>query len=199
MVLENTLNSDNPNELNHFKGERKHNSGEEFQQWSIDDTQAWFYCRSSSKESSSSFQAQASSSGSSGIDIPPQPPVCRRQCQKPRLHRYISEISTLQPSTDSRDKDLILPMPPYAKFSSPSLISKNNADSLNAERRRKYYQNRVCFFDKNYKSMLFKHYSCSWLIVYSFRFLFLIKLGRNTPKVWRKFKQRHEPWVFLPQ
>ena len=44
-----------------------------------------------------------------------------------------------------------------------------------------------------------KHYSCSWLIVYSFRFLFLIKLGRNTPKVWRKFKQRHEPWVFLPQ
>ena len=141
--FKNTLILHITNALIYFQGDRKHNSGEEFQQWSIDETQAWFYCRSSSKESSSSFQAQASSSGSSGIDIPPQPPLCRRQGQKPRLHRYISEMSTLQPNTDSRDKDLVLPMPPYAKFSSPSVISKNNADSLNAVRRRKDYQNRV--------------------------------------------------------
>ena len=143
--------SDITNDLTYFQGDRKHNSGEEFQQWSIDETQAWFYCRSSSKESSSSFHAQASSSGSSGIDISPQPPLCRRQCPRPRLHRYISEMSTLQPSTDSRDKDLVLPMPPYTKFSSPSVISKSNVDSLNAVRRRKDYQNRVWFIDKNSK------------------------------------------------
>ena len=125
-----------------FIGEKKYReefhriqSGDEFQQWSIDDTQAWFYCRSSSKESRSS--------GSSGIECSSQPPICKRPPQRPRLQRYISETSAFQQIIDSNDKDLVLPMPPLAKFSSPSMILKNNADSLNAESRRKYYQNRV--------------------------------------------------------
>ena len=125
-----------------FIGEKKYReefhriqSGDEFQQWSIDDTQAWFYCRSSSKESRSS--------GSSGIECSSQPPICKRPSPRPRLQRYISETSAFQQIIDLSDKDLVLPMPPLAKFSSPSMILKNNADSLNAESRRKYYQNRV--------------------------------------------------------
>ena len=128
-----------------FIGEKLHReefhriqSGDEFQQWSIDDTQAWFYCRSSSKESRSS--------GSSGIECSPQPPICKRPPQRPRLQRYISEGPAFQQTIDSSDKDLVLPMPPLAKFSSPSIVLRNNADSLNAERRRRYYQNGVWYF-----------------------------------------------------
>ena len=120
---------------NFLIGERNNHSGEEFQQWSIVDTQDWFYRRSTSKESRSS--------GSSGIECSSQPSITKRLPQRPRLQRYISEVPAFQQSIDSSDKDLILPMPPLAKFSSPPATSKNNVDPLNAEKRRKYYQNRV--------------------------------------------------------
>ena len=114
---------------------QNYSSGQIFQQWSIDDTQAWFYTRSSSKDTGSS--------GSSGVDCP-QISLWARHT--PVLQRHISLSSALQPSKDSNDKDLVLPAPPLTKFAYPSINPKINADSLNAERRRKYYQSKVKYF-----------------------------------------------------
>ena len=109
------------------------NSGEHLQQWSIDDAQAWFYTRSAGKESYSS--------ASSGADGPPLSlPSTRR---RPVLKRNISMSSTFQATTYPNDRDLVLAIQPFSKFQPPVGIQRLSSDQTNAERRRKYFQNKV--------------------------------------------------------
>ena len=109
------------------------NSGEHLQQWSIDDAQAWFYTRSAGKESYSS--------ASSGADGPPLSlPSTRR---RPVLKRNISMSSTFQAVTHPNDRDLVLAIQPFSKFPPPVGIQRLSSDQTNADRRRKYFQNKV--------------------------------------------------------
>jgi hypothetical protein len=122
--------------INEFISGRKTKDRSEqgLQEWSIDDTRDWFYTRSSSKESSCS----------SGQDYPQASSWARRA---PVLQRNVSLCSALPSSNDSTDKDLSLPPAPYTKFFSSSIMPKFSADSFSAERRRKYYQNKVCGYN----------------------------------------------------
>ena len=111
------------------------NSGEHLQQWSIDDAQAWFYTRSAGKESYSST--------SSGTDCPPLSlPSTRR---RPVLKRNISMSSTFQAATHPNDRDLVLAIQPFSKFQPPVGIQRLSSDQTNADRRRKYFQNKVSY------------------------------------------------------
>ena len=118
--------------LNQFILGHKSNAHSEqgLREWSIDDTRDWFYTRSSSKESSCS----------SGQDYP-QVSSCVRRA--PVLQRNVSLCSALPSNKDSTDRDLALTPAPYTKFFSSSIMPKFSADPLSADRRRKYYQNKV--------------------------------------------------------
>ena len=113
------------------------NSGEHLQQWSIDDTQAWFYTRSIGKESHSS--------ASSGADCPYPPLSLPSTRRRPVLKRNISMSSTFQIAKESNDRDLVLAIQPFTKFQPPIGIQKLVSDPSNADRRRKYFQNKVSF------------------------------------------------------
>ena len=119
--------------VNEFSGHKANDhSQQSLREWSIDDTQDWFYTRSSSKESSCS----------SGQDYPQVSSWVRRA---PVLQRNVSVCSALPLSKDLTDRDLAPPPAPHSKLFSSSIMPKFSVDPLSAERRRKHYQNKVIF------------------------------------------------------
>ena len=116
--------------VNAASGNGTHN----FEQWSMDDIQAWFYSRSSSKDSRSSdsfvmdWSQPSSRTGKTAI-----------------LPKNISLPSKLHRSKDSAGREVAYKNPPSIRFYSSPIVPKHSSDSLDAERRRRYYQNKVCF------------------------------------------------------